>query len=952
MFRELLRDIKDYVLGVIKSREFVLVVAFILMAAVLIWRLFVLQIVNGEEYLDSFTLKIKKERSIPSTRGNIYDRNGNLLASNELAYSVTIEDNGTYEDTETKNEELNDTIFQVIRIVEEHGDKINNDFSIVLDDYGNYQFSVEDRQLLRFKADVYGRTKIDDLKTKEKNATADTIMNYLCGEKRYQISGDYSKEEILKIVGIRFAMSSNSYQKYLATPIAADVSAETVAVIMENSDKLQGVQIEENFLRKYEDSKYFAHITGYTGKASQDELDELQKVNKNYALNDIIGKAGIEQYMETELQGKKGSETVYVDNMGKVIEISNRTEPTAGNDLYLTIDKDLQIAVYDIIEQKLAGILISKIRNIKSYTPSENSSASDIVIPIDDVYYALIQHKVIDTSHFSSDDAKDMERQVYGEFQSKQESVLSDIRSELTSGKGKAYRDLPREMQSYMSYIVNNLLMDSGRNVLMRSEIDKNDETYIAWTKSETISLKEYLEYAISMSWIDISQISVDSQYLDSEEIYAALVEYIIESLKEEENFSSLIYKYMIAGNTLSGREVCMLLYEQGILPQEDEDRAALESGKLSAYQFMMNKITNLQITPGQLGLDPCSGSAIVTDTRTGQVLACVSYPGYDNNRLANTMDADYYRLLSQDTGSKPLYNKATQETTAPGSTFKIVSSVAGLSEGVITVNQTIQDLGIYDKITPSPRCWIYSRSHGTHGQENVVTAIRDSCNYFFYDVGYQLGLDSGKYVSDKGIQRLSKYAEMFGMGEPSGIEIAESESHISDEDAVRSAIGQGTNIYTTSQLNRYAMTIANSGSCYELTLLKKLESSDGATQQEFGIKEGRTLEISNTIWNAVHEGMKEVVNKTSAFDNLGIQAAGKTGTAQQITTRPDHALFIGYAPYDNPEIAIATRIAHGYTSANAVEVTRDILKYYFKLVDASEILSGKATQTQTVTGD
>ena len=140
-----------------------------------------------------------------------------------------------------------------------------------------------------------------------------------------------------------------------------------MAAVLENQDTLQGADIEESSRRVYPDSEYFSSIIGYIGKASQEELDALQAENSDYELNDIVGKAGIEQYMEMELQGTKGYEKMYVDSVGRVLEVVESKEPVPGNNLYLTIDKDLQIAVYNLIEQKLAGILISKIDNMKEY---------------------------------------------------------------------------------------------------------------------------------------------------------------------------------------------------------------------------------------------------------------------------------------------------------------------------------------------------------------------------------------------------------------------------------------------------------------------------------------------------------------------------------------------------------------------------------------------------------
>ena len=151
-------------------------------------------------------------------------------------------------------------------------------------------------------------------------------------------------------------MYLNRFQKYVATTVATGISEETVAKISENLDTLPGVNIEERTIRKYTDSEYFAHIIGYTGKVSQDELEELQESDNSYDLNDYVGKSGIEKVMELELQGEKGYEKVFVNNMGKVIDVRERVESTVGDDVYLTIDADLQKAAYNIIEQVLAGI--------------------------------------------------------------------------------------------------------------------------------------------------------------------------------------------------------------------------------------------------------------------------------------------------------------------------------------------------------------------------------------------------------------------------------------------------------------------------------------------------------------------------------------------------------------------------------------------------------------------
>ena len=953
----MLEDIKESILNFITSRIFVLVVIFLAFFGIMMSRIFYLQIINGQNYADSFTMRIKREVSLPGTRGRIYDRNGQVLADNVLSYSVTMEDNGTYKSAREKQSTLNRTVLKVIDIVESHGDNVIGDFGIVYQN-GSYTYTQEGRALLRFKADIYGYSSIDDLKPEEYVATADEMIEYLCGKKKfwispdlyteeqikeYKVPTDLTPEQILKLVTIRYAISSNSFKRYVTTTVASDVSDATVAEILENQSNLQGVDIEQSSLRTYADSKYFANIIGYIGKPDQDELDTLKEQNEDYDANDLVGKAGLEQYMETELQGKKGQRTIYVDSVGNVLEVESETQPESGHDLYLTIDKDLQIAAYNILEQRLAGVLVSKIQNIKQYVPGAHSSAMSIVIPIYDVYYALIQNHIIDTSHFTADDATDLEKSVQQRFDTQLEDAISRIMAQLQSDSPTAYCDLPSDMKNYMSYIVSDILM-GGDQVLMKSAVNTEDATYIAWAKDETISLKEYLEYAISMNWVDVSGLDVKNSYMNSEEIYQVVVDYISSKLATDSNFHTMLYKYVILNDVVTGREVCLLLYDQGILEYDEETVGKLRSGAYSAYSFMMDKIKNLEITPGQLALEPCSAGCVITDPNTGDVLANVSYPGYDNNRLTNTMDSAYYAELNRDLAG-PLYSRSTQERTAPGSTFKPISAVAGLEEGVIRSTDIIHATGVFTEAYGSPTCWIYNQYHGSHGNINMVDAIRVSCNYYFYEVGFRLGGGrSTGYSSDRALAALSKYAVMFGFDHTSGMELPESDPKISDSDGIRSAIGQGTHLYTVSQIARYVSTIANRGTVYDLTLLDKLTDSEGNTIEDYSASVYNNIDIADNSWNTIQEGMHQVAENTAAFKDLNLTIAGKTGTAQQSKSHPNHALFMGYAPYESPQIAIAIRIANGYTSANAASMAADIFSYYFDLTDKDELLNGSAT--------
>lgn len=949
-------EMKERLIHFFTSRLTIMTVMFIVLGGILIYRCFNLQIVQGEEYLNQFILQTEKTRDLSSSRGRILDRNGVVLAEDELAYVVKIED--VFESNTSKNRNLNDTIYRLIKIIEKNGDSIITDFGIVIDENGDYVFNVEGTSRLRFLADLYGHLTIDKLKEEERAATADEIMKFLGGTKKFAIGNyeeegnskspfivgkGYTKEELLQVMTIRYAMSLTSFRKYIATTVATDVSDKTVTVIMENSEVLDGVTIETDTIRRYTDSFYFAHILGYTGKISSEDLKNLNAEEEEgggnperYNINDFVGKNGIESYMERELQGVKGSEIVSVDNMGKVISILSRTEAEAGNDVYLTIRHDLQIAVYHILEQKIAGIVADKITNTKEYIPKTDASNSDIRIPIYDVYFAVINNNILNIRHFGEKSAGETEKAVYEKYLQYQAATYETLLNELYD-KRTPYHKLSKEYQVYQSNIVSML---NKKGVIDSEQVDLSDATQKAWATEEVISLGEYLEYVIASNWIDVTRLELESKYSDSGEIFNRLSDYIIDMVDNDLEFQKRLYKYMLLGDVISGKDICMLLCEQNAITIPPEDEEKLYDGKLSAYQFMMNRITNLDITPAQLALDPCNGSVVITDNHTGDVLAMVSYPGYDNNMMANSVDAEYYSRLMTDKSS-PSLNYATQYKAAPGSTFKMVSAAAGLCEGLIDLNTGYTCVGTFTDITPSPRCW---RKSG-HGRQTVSNAILHSCNYFFYQLGYNLSFQDGTYNGEAALNTLAAYADLFGLTEKSGVELTEYEPDVSTEDPVRSAIGQGSNSYTTAGLARYTTTIATSGTCFNLTLLDKLTDSTGNIITEYEPDIRNTVDMPQEYWNAIHTGMRGVVANKVYFSDLAVTVAGKTGTAEQSKSRPNHALFVCYAPYENPEISIATRIPFGYSSDYAAQATREIIKYYYGLAEEEEIITGTADE-------
>ena len=908
----------------------VLSFVMILMFSLVLGRVFYLQIIHGKEYQENFTLRIQKPISIEAARGNIYDCNGELLAYNELVYSIAIADE--FEDTREKNEIFNKQIAEIIGVLHQNGEEIYNDFPIKYDESdGTYSYNVTGTSLERFLADVFGQSSYENLEYNkeygfdEANATAEQVMYYLKNDKyKFKVSEEYDEKTAYEIVVIRYAVNANRYSKYNTTTVAVNVCDATVAYMNEHSDTLIGVTIEEDMIRKYNDSVYFASIIGYTGKISEEEYDTLSATDDSYTRRDIVGKSGLEQYYESYLRGVNGEKEVYVDSLGKITEEISNTDSVAGCDLYLSIDADTQRATYLLLEQEIAGIVYSNI-------VSGN-------ITLNDVYFALIDNNVIDIKHFKEDNASATEKSLNSVFLSAQSAAISELNSEICSSTGTSTNDMSPELLDYVTFVMASL---KENNVLVSSAIDVEDETYIKW-KNGTISPNEYLKHCISMQWIDISKLNIEDKYADSSEIFSALCAYINGEISTDNEFSKLVYKYMIEKGQVSGQSLCLILFDQGVLDYDSDSVAALTNGSTSAYSFLLEKINNIEITPAQLALDPCTGSCVITDVKTGEIKALVSYPGYDNNRLANGVDAEYYESLRQD-NSNPQWNYATQERTAPGSTYKMVTSVAGLAEGILTTESQIECTGIFEEVDNKPKCWIYP--NGTHHNINVSEALRDSCNVFYYTTGYNLASkDKGVYNDPAGIAYLEKYASIFGLNEKTGIEIVENTPEVATEYPVMAAIGQSDNNFTTVSLSRYVTAVA-SGNLYDYQLMSKIVDANDQVIASYEPKSTSVTSVLDTEgWQAIHSGMRMVIENMSEFDEFPVEIAGKTGTAQQVETRPNHALFVGYAPYSDPEISIATRIAYGYSSHNAASVSKNIISYYYGVETLEDILAKNAS--------
>ena len=360
---------------------------------------------------------------------------------------------------------------------------------------------------------------------------------------------------------------------------------------------------------------------------------------------------------------------------------------------------------------------------------------------------------------------------------------------------------------------------------------------------------------------------------------------------------------------------------------------------------------------------DAKGGSVVVANVKTGEILAMASYPDYNPSYFYNGISNEQWNAYN-DSVMTPLRNRAIQNAYAPGSIFKMITATAGLQEGKIGLNEYINDVGQYyvEGTTKPYKCWIFTDYGHGHGRVNVVSAIQKSCNYFFYEVGSRVGIDA-----------LSKYMQYFGLGSKTGIElpseaagtmpskeiVKENEKrNWSSADTIITAIGQSYNNYTPIQMTKYIAMLANGGKKIDLSIVKNVVLSNGTqvakseienfVNTKLGIEadNSENVEISQENLNAVLEGMRSVAEDGgtaySVFRDFEISVGGKTGSAE--AGKYVNAWFTGFAPFDNPEIAIVVMVENGGHGNYTAEVVRDIMREYFgmNIAEVKENMNAK----------
>ena len=916
--------LKERLGELLRNRLFVLLAAAAVIFMILVGRLFFMQIVNGEEADASLTSSVTREVTIPAARGNIYDRYGRPLAVNEAAFSVEIDDSITvdYEDADAEAVSLYKKLIK-------NGYVVGDDLPITKD--APYEFTISSDELEEWKTNI-GLTK------KQMNYTAEETLNYLyerfgitdadmteeekralvslginINDKNIMITNlimtietnggeivdelpisqeqpyyfllededeilswkssvsmseeelDYDAEESMqylielfgipenispsmqrKAAAVRYSLYLQRYKKYQPVTVAREINDEVIAAVKENLDKFPGVSVETESMRVYEDGEIFSNIIGYIRQISDTELQEYSEYG--YTSGDIVGKTGIEKVMELELNGQDGKMLVEVDNMGRKISTLETEAPVSGDDVFLTIDKELQISAYNYLKDALADAIITRLTS---------ELEKDVPVTLKQLFTSMIDSNNI--------------------------SVTEVMKAE--DGYQKVLKDII-------------LAHDPDIDVT-----DSEDKT----------EAKQVLTNAVDNGTI---------------------------------SYTTLIY----------------VMIEQGVITADDNYKARIASGELTPFNVIIEKLESGDLEPAETGLEPCTGSVVVSDVNSGEVLALVTYPSYDNNELVNTFNNEYYNKLLEDP-TTPLVNRPLMQKKAPGSTLKMITAIAGLETGVITLDTQIRDKGVFkDAGTPYANCLIYSLNGSTHGYVDVSHALEVSCNYFFYEVGYQLGNDTENPRSLKGITILDEYYDAFGLNSPTGVEIGESAPSMASPsykeevikwqnpeatssqtawtsgDTIRAAIGQSVNSFSAASMNKYVATLANGGTRYKMHLLDKVKSSDGTVTEEVEETVENVLEIAPENLEAVYEGMLLVTQGSkgtlrTVFKDFPIDVAAKSGTAEENKNLSSHVWFVGFAPYDDPQIAVTVMIPFGdVTGSPAAVVARNVIGEYMGL--------------------
>ena len=658
---------------IFSDRLAIVVVTITAMFGVLIYQFYKLQILEHDNYEANVIASVQQEVELPAIRGLIYDRYGKPLVSNKPVYVLKTDPEVS---GGIKADIYNEVLLSVARLLEANGDTYIDNMPITRET--PFEFT-EDAQSVRTFITNYVPYNNQEHKETLYKMTATELIDYLKGEDAYNLAEELSDEEARIILAMKLEISQTRYQKYKKVTLATDISMETVAAIEENQEEyisiLPEVESERYYTEEY--SKAFGNILGYTRKITQSQYESLKE--EGYDKSDIVGQVGVEGMMEKELRGEKGSQLIEVDNVGRTVFTLETNKAKPGNDVYLTMDANLQLATYNAMEKRLAEGIISRLQGKEKTIPLTGR----------EVLISMAKNNQLDFNQMKEAPSSTMQKQLYDKINVSYEKRLEELE--------KLESSLPEEEKT-------------------------------------NLSIKQHF-----------------SDMLDDE------------------------------NNIVTNQELLLALGEAGTLKLTENEMKSIRSGNIGSIESILIRLLESgELKPDQTAIMPFSGSAVVVDVNTGEILSMVGYPSYDSNEFTQDFNTIYRKLHDGVDERNIEINRALKTAKAPGSTFKMIVAAAGLEEGVITPDTLISCSGVYPNAgDPGPKCWIYTNTGHGHGSLNVKGALEVSCNYYFYDVAYRLGLKYGGAYG--GIDALSKYVEMFGLSEKSGIGLDEAAPNISN---------------------------------------------------------------------------------------------------------------------------------------------------------------------------
>ena len=950
-----MRTYFDQFLELWKNRIFILLCGICVLFFIVAVRLFSLQIVHGEEYGKSITASVSKTLNVPAPRGNIYDRYGRPLAINNVAYAVQIDDSITLD--------LSESRIPLIKDFTQHlwQNNATPTDNLPISSSKPYTFLFEGTKREQARKETAWKESIG-LGKEQLTYSPEDCLNYLF--ESYEAPASYTIEQ--KRAYITMCQSLNN-RNLLALTLAYKLTefGETL------TDELP-LATAYPYIFQFNGSEAreegWKISMGMRGDAlSYDSLDTLEYLRDYFALpegmpTDLLRNTlGIRYSQFLQRYQQYQSVTISTNISDKTLAYIEEKQ-----DVFSSVVIDT-ISLREYPEGEYFSHILGYIRQM---TASDYALYKDDVDADGNLVYAqtdIVGQTGIEKLYERELNGVDGKISIEVDSQGRRISVIDS--TDPVPGK-----DVILTLDSELQRIAQDSLESALKDVLL---------TKLTSSGKDAVTLVDLFTSMIRANHISVTKMFTAEEGSAQYTLFARLKEAYPDFSAQQEDASVLAQNFIIdnlSRGTIRVIDVLFIAIEQNIISATQEEFSALENGTMTTLTFIMNKLESGDLTPAETALDPCTGSVVVSHVNSGELLVSVSYPSYDNNELVNIFNNAYYNDLLQDTNT-PLVNRSFKQKKAPGSTFKMVTAIAGLETGVITPNTLIHDHGIYkDAGTPYARCLIYSNTGSTHGAITLTTALEVSCNYFFYEVAHRLGSSNGagtESTSQENITVLNEYMAAFGLNSPTGIELDEynptmaspyykertvkmfnpdatvSQTRWTNGDTIRAAIGQSINSYTPAQINRYIATLANGGTLYRMHMVDKIQSADGSLFYKVEETVENVIDLQEENLKAVYQGMRQVITGArgtlrNSFSDFPVEVAAKTGTAEEDKNRSSHTWLVCFAPYDDPQIAITVMIPFCEGSGSpAPEVAKAIISAYLGLDETAQNTNLEVTLAQ-----